>query len=191
MTLLWMATVIGGYLAFIVGAARFKTPMAFVLPQVLVDNDLINSMVIPKFAEVQDIIGFPIPRPNAPWNHTNSWGSMLAILTPFAVIALKEDRVQVSQRLVRVLLVASLIPAIVSLNRGLWLSLGLGVVYAAVRFGIAGDRRMVVRGMIGAIVLSVVLVSTPLGGLIVTRFETGHSNEDRARPRNRCVSRCA
>lgn len=180
MTLLWAATVIGGYLAFIIGAVQFRTPMAYVMPQVLLDNDLINSMVIPKFAEVQDIVGFPIPRPNAPWNHTNSWGSMLAILTPFAVIALREERVRVNQTLVKVLLIASVPPAIISLNRGLWLSLGLGVVYAAIRFGFAGDHRMVARGLLGAIVLSVVLVATPLGGLIVTRFETGHSNEDRA-----------
>ena len=82
--------------------------------------------------------------------------------------------------LVRVTLYASLIPSVISLNRGLWLSLGIGIVYAAVRFGLAGDGRMVTRGLLGAIVLSLALVATPLGGLIVTRFETGHSNEDRA-----------
>lgn len=180
LTVLWLACVAGGYLAFVLGDLTFRTPMAYVMPQALMDNELIHTLVVPTFAQVQDIIGLPIARPATLWNSTNAWGSMLALLTPFAIISLGQPRVQINRTLIKVALAASVVPAIISLNRGLWLSLGGGVVYAAIRFGLAGDARLVVRGMIGALLLSIVLVGTPFGGMIVTRFETGHSNEDRA-----------
>lgn len=177
---LWMVTVAGGYLAFVVGEVSFRAPLYYVLPQALLENDLIETMVTPSFAQVQDIIGFPVPRPKAPYAYTNGWGSMLALLTPFAFIALYDKRVGVSQRLVRLTMAAAVVPAIISLNRGLWLSLGIGLVYAAVRFGVAGETKLVIRGLWAAVVLVVVLSITPLGGIIATRINTGHSNEDRA-----------
>jgi hypothetical protein len=104
---------------------------------------------------------------------------MLALLTPFALMALSEPRVGLPPRLVRTVLVASLVPAVVSLNRGLWLSLGIGILYAAVRLGAGGEGRRL-RRLVAVVVLVVALVGvSPLGDLVTTRFATGHSDEDR------------
>ncbi len=176
---LWMATVVGGYLAFLLGEFSFWSPMAYLMPGGLRSNELIGTLVTPSFAEVQDIIGFPIPRPKAPFPYTNSWGSMLALLTPFALIAQREARVGFSNRLIRFFLVASVIPAVVSLNRGLWISLGLGMGYVALRLGAAGQSKALRNTLIAFMGLALLLVLTPLGDLIVTRFATGHSNNDR------------
>ncbi len=178
-TMLWMATVVGGYLAFVVGDLSFRTPMAYLMPGPLLENDLINALVTASFADVQDIIGVPVPRPKAPFPYTNSWGSMLALLTPFGFMALSDRRVGFSPSLIRFMLAASLVPAIISLNRGLWLSLGLGLIYAAMRFGLTGGSRAIRNSIAVLAFLAVALFVTPLGDLLITRIDTGHSNQDR------------
>ncbi len=177
--MLWMATVVGGYLAFILGDLSFRSPTAYLIPGALLDNDLIKALVTPSFADLQDIIGVPVPRPKAPFPYTNSWGSMLALLTPFGFMALADRRVGFSPTLVRFMLAASVVPAVISLNRGLWLSLGLGLVYAALRFGVAGGSRAIRNSIAVAVLLVITFVVTPLGDLLLTRIDTGHSNQDR------------
>ncbi len=178
-TWLWMATVVGGYLAFIVGDLSFLAPAGYFVPAVLRENDLINALVTPSFADIQDIIGFPIPRPKAPFPYTNSWGSMLGLLTPFGLMAMHEPRVGFSKTLIKVMLGASVVPAVISLNRGLWLSLGLGLIYAAFRFGVAGGSRAVRNSIVVAVFLVVSVVATPLNGIVAGRLDNGHSDGDR------------
>ncbi len=179
-TILWIATVAGGYLAFVFGDFGFASPMAYLMPAALKENELIATLVTPSFADLQDVIGFPVPRPKAPFPYTNSWGSMLGLLTPFALIAGRNaEKVGLSSKLIRITLYASLVPAVISLNRGLWLSAGVGFLYAAIRLGAAGQSRALRNLLIAAIVGAILLLATPLGGVIETRIETGHSNNDR------------
>ena len=179
LTWLWMATVVGGYTAFIIGTYSYSSPMAYVMPGALLENDLIKTLVTPGFADVQDIIGVELPRPKAPFPYTNTWGSMLALLTPFALISLADSRVGISRQLVRIMLVASVVPAVVSLNRGLWLSLGIGIAYVAVRLGLLGSGGLLVRLFVGVMFLVLSLVVTPLGDLILSRIDNGHSDAGR------------
>ncbi len=179
LTWLWMATVIGGYLAFFIGTFSYRSPMYYLIPEILLENELVNTLVNPGFADVQNIIGVELPRPRAPFPYTNTWGSMLAMLTPFALIALADRRVGIKPQLIHILLAASVVPAVVSLNRGLWLSLGIGVIYVAIRLGLLGSGGLLIRLTLAIGVLLVVLLVTPLGDLIVTRVVTGHSNEGR------------
>ena len=179
-TILWLATVAGGYLAFVLGDFGYRSPMAYLMPGALASNELIASLIRPSFADLQDIIGFPVPRPKAPFPYTNSWGSMLALLTPFGLIAVKNAKqIGLNPQLLRVALYASVLPGVISLNRGLWLSLGLGLCYAAVRLGLAGQSKALRNLVIAAVFGLLVFAVTPLGGVIETRIETGHSNNDR------------
>ncbi|MFW2380833.1 MAG: hypothetical protein ACN4GZ_03670 [Acidimicrobiales bacterium] len=180
LTWLWVATVVGGYLAFLIGTVSYESPMFYLMPGPLLENDLINTLVTPGFADIQDIIGLELPRPRAPFPYTNTWGSMLALLTPFALISLSDSRVGIKPQLIRFMLIASVVPAVVSLNRGLWLSLGIGVGYVAIRLGLLGSGGLLIRMMFGIGLLILILLITPLGDLIVTRIDTGHSNEGRA-----------
>ncbi len=178
-TWLWIVAVGGGFLAFVVGSFSYRAPVGYFIPGALLENDLIYTMVTPSFADVQDIVGFPVPRPKAPFPYTNSWGSMMALLTPFALMSLRESNAGFSPRTLRLILAASVVPMVVSLNRGLWLSLGIGLIYAAIRFGLGGEGRMLKGLLWGAMALAAVLVFTPLGDLISQRLSTGHSNADR------------
>ncbi|MDH3678807.1 MAG: hypothetical protein OEV40_02530 [Acidimicrobiia bacterium] len=178
-TVLWMFTVAGGCLALVLGDVSFRSPTYHLIPSALLGNELINTLVTPGFADLQDIIGFPVPRPKAPFAYTNSWGSMMALSTPFAFMALADDRVGLPPRLVRAVLALSVVPIVVSLNRGLWLSLGIGIAYAAIRFGVAGRTKPLVRLVVAAVVVAAVLALSPLGDLVDSRLDNGHSDGDR------------
>jgi polysaccharide biosynthesis protein PslJ len=178
--ILWLATVAGGYLAFVLGDLGYRSPMAYVVPRAFASNELVATMVRPSFADLQDIIGFPVPRPKAPFPYTNSWGSMLALLTPFGLIAVRNAReIGLPPNLLRLALYASVLPAVISLNRGLWLSLGLGLCSGAVRLGLGGQSRALRNLIVAAVIGVVFLALTPLGGLVERRIETGHSDADR------------
>ena len=64
--LLWMFAIVGGYLAFVLGDFGFRAPLYYVTPGALRENDLIKAWLQPSFAQLQDIIGVPVPRPKAP-----------------------------------------------------------------------------------------------------------------------------
>ncbi|MGI9612519.1 MAG: O-antigen ligase family protein [Acidimicrobiales bacterium] len=178
-TVLWSLAIVGGYLALLLGDVSFRSPTYYLLPASLVANDLIGTLVEPGFAQVQNIIGFPAPRPKAPFPYTNSWGSMVALTTPFAFMALGDRQVGISPRLIKVMLWLSVVPIVVSLNRGLWLSLGIGVTYAAFRFGAGGRTRTVARLAVVVVAAAVALAISPLGDLVASRVGSGHSNGDR------------
>lgn len=178
-TVLWMLTIVGGTVALVVGDLSFRSPTAYLVPPSLLGNELIETLVTPGLADVQDIIGFPVPRPKAPFAYTNSWGSMVALTTPFAFMALSDGRVAISTRLLKGVLALSVVPIVISLNRGLWLSLGVGVAYLAVRLGSDGRGRAAARIAIVVVLAAAVVALSPLGDLVTSRVETGHSNSDR------------
>ncbi len=178
-TIVWMFAIVGGYLAILLGDFSFRAPLWYLMPRFLLANELIETLVTPGFADLQDIVGFPVPRPKAPFPYTNSWGSMVALCTPFAIISMTDRRVGLSPRLIRWFLIAAIVPVVISLNRGLWLSLGAGVAYVAFRLAVGGRAQAVARLLVATLVIGAVLALSPLGNLVSSRVETGHSNEDR------------
>jgi hypothetical protein len=175
----WCFAVLGGYLALAFPEGSFTSAAEVLLPSRVVGNPFIYELVHPEFAQVHEFLGYPIPRPKAPFVYTNEWGANLALLTPFVLATLRT----VSRPSIRVLLgamlMASVVPIVVSVNRGLWLSLGLGLVYAAIRLAIRGRIRAF-QALVGFIVFSGFLIlTTPLAGVITDRLATPHSNVSR------------
>jgi O-antigen ligase len=84
------------------------------------------------------------------------------------------------RRTLRVLLVVSVVPFILSLSRGAWIALTVALVYAAIALAIRGGRRRVRPMVVGVGVVFVILALSPLGNVVVDRAQTGHSNEHRA-----------
>jgi O-antigen ligase len=70
----------------------------------------------------------------------------------------------------------SIVPAVVSLNRGLWIGLGVLVLYVAGRYVLAG--RLWILGVVAlaAAGLAVAIAATPLGGVVSARLDNGKSN---------------
>lgn len=130
---LWLASVVGGWLGLLLPYGGWSSPVSLLLPEQFLGNELVQSMVIPGFAEIQDSFAGYFTRPKAPYFYTNGWGSAMALLTPFAVGALSVPGIRPSRRVIIIGLVASIVPIVLSLNRGLWMLLVLGVLYTIVR----------------------------------------------------------
>jgi polysaccharide biosynthesis protein PslJ len=175
----WMIAVTGGFLGILFSDVSFRTPVEMLMPRGLLSNSFVYELVHPRFAQVQEFLGYPVPRPTAPFVYTNEWGSNMALLTPLALAAWVHTRNAFRKTLIRVMLVASVIPIVVSLNRGLWLSLSLGLVYASFRLAAQGRGRALGAMLAGLAIVATLVLTTPLKDLVSERLATPHSNEGR------------
>jgi len=179
LTFFWAVVIGFGFLALALPQARITTPVARLLPGSIAANDFVQELFNPRLAQVQDI-GYPVTRPAAPFAYSNEWGGMVALLTPMAIASLSLLRSYLARNLVRLLLVASLVPIVISANRGLWIGLAAGLVYLAARVAFRGNVGALVA-ILGFLVLIAGLVAfTPLKGLVEERLTHQHSNERRA-----------
>lgn len=141
----WGLIVLGGCLGALFPDVRLTTPVGMVLPGAITSNELVRDLVYPPLAEVQQPWGAaePFNRPSAPFPYANGWGSGFALSTPLAVAGL----IHLRKRWVRVLIVISfalsLVPVVASLNRGMFLMLGVAAAYVAVRLALRGDFKAV------------------------------------------------
>ncbi len=179
LTLMWIFTVVGGLAGLAFPFFSFGTLARAVMPGFLLEDQFVSSMVTPGLADVQEAAG-GTPRPRAPYGFTNGWGAALALLTPFAIASIQTPNVGINKRFLQIMLVISVIPGVLSLNRGLWISLSLGLIYAAVRLGARGQVKALaaVLGLCVAVVIA--LFVTPLGDIATDRVDNGHSDEGRA-----------
>ncbi|GAA0959706.1 O-antigen ligase family protein [Virgisporangium aurantiacum] len=167
---LFVVTVAGGLLGTFAGTFEFTSPVELLLPKHIAKMGFVQSLVHPSAAQVMDLIGDPKPRPAAPWGYTNTWGNNYCLLVVWFIAAAKRRVLAVGCLLV------SLIPVIYSLNRGLWIGLGVMGVYVAVRMAMRGRLGALVTVVGTALVLGVALTVTPLGDVVNARLDNGKSN---------------
>jgi hypothetical protein len=182
----WMfgVTVAGGLLGVLAPHFEFTSPLEYLLPGSIRSNGYVQSLVHPASSQIQTVLGYSAPRPKAPYDYTNSWGNGLSVtgnwfVALFAMGGLTRRR-WLRWTLAPVIAGLVAVTAIYSLNRGLWLGIGLSVLYLAIR--LAAQRKLALLGMLASMicVTAVVVPATPLGGLITGRLENGKSNEIRA-----------
>ena len=178
-TAFWAFAVLFGLLALIAPEASFTSPAELLLPGGVVGNSFVYELVHPELAQVQGFLGYEVARPKAPFVYTNEWGANIALLTPFALVTWKLASTSIARLMVGGLLALSVIPIVVSLNRGLWLSLSIGLTYAAIRFSLRGRVAALRLLVAGALIGAVLVAATPLRELVADRLATPHSNEGR------------
>lgn len=178
---LFLVTLAGGFVGLALPTLQWKSPVEIVLGLVLngVPRGLL-SMVHPQVAQIQDVIGTGDPRPNAPFEFTNAWGNNLSILLIWFVVGWIVYGTLRRRLWGAAALVVAVVPIIYSLNRGLWLGLALAVTYATVRLALAGRPWLIGVLAAAAAVGVLVLAVSPLGAVIETRAESGHSNQVRS-----------
>jgi O-antigen ligase len=179
LTVFWAAVICFGFAALALPATRFTTPLALLLPASITSSSFVQDLFGARLAQVQTFIGYDLPRPAAPFTYTNEWGGAVGLLTPMALAGLGLLRSYLLRNLVRLLLVASLVPIVVSSNRGLWVGLGVGLIYAAVRVALRGNAGalLAILGFLAVIAAAVTL--TPLERYVSDRLANPHSNERR------------
>jgi hypothetical protein len=166
----FVTMVAGGYLGAVKPVGQFRTPMYYVLDRVspfLVSNDLVKVMVIRPFSQYDPTNYFQIPpRPTAPFIYTNNWGNAYSLLLPLVLVFFLESRRGTWQRRVTgLLLPLSAVPAMLTLNRGMFIGLAIIAFYVGLR--------LAARGYLGR----VVLVLTVAGGIGLALWHALHVSE--------------
>ena len=173
--LLW--TVAGGILGVVAPTFEVTSLVEVLLPHGLVSTSYVEALVHPAAAQIQDVIGTSNGRPSAPFPYTNSWGNALGLLIPWSVAA----AVLATSRPARIwwggLVVVSLVPAVLSLNRGLWIGLVLAAAFVIVHFLLTGREVFAMGALCLSAVALVLIAVSPLGNVAGER-QTGNAPSD-------------
>jgi hypothetical protein len=173
---LFVVTVAGGILGMVAGNFQFTSPVELLLPHGVRNKGFVQSLVHPYAAQVMDLIGGEKPRPAAPWGYTNTWGNNFCLLAGWLVVAAWQTGRPRHKLGAVVCLLVSIAPAVFSLNRGLWIGLGVLIVYVAARYVLAGKLWIIGVLTVATALLGVALIATPLGSVITARLDNGKSN---------------
>ncbi|NUS08949.1 MAG: hypothetical protein HOV97_41060, partial [Nonomuraea sp.] len=115
-------------------------------------------------------------RPEAPFEWANAWGSNASVLLIWFVVGWWTYGGR-GRRVVAALVIAvAAVPVVYSLNRGLWIGLGLAVAYLIVRVG--GRTRVALCAAVAAGVVAFAV--SPLASVFAQRLDRPHSNDVRA-----------
>ncbi|BCB86907.1 O-antigen ligase family protein [Phytohabitans suffuscus] len=186
---LFTITVAGGLLGVFASGFEFTSPVEMLLPGHVRDKGFVQSLVHPYAAQIMDVVRDAHPRPAAPWGYTNTWGNNFCLLVVWFVAWAWGYPARRRTRLFALACLAvSVVPVVHSLNRGLWIGLGVAAVYVAVRLAAAG-RVWAIGGLaVGAAALACALALTPLGGVVGARLDDGKSNGVRSFLMERAVT---
>lgn len=180
LAIMFIVTTAGGLLGSFLPYVQLTSPMEMLLPHGLASNPFLRDVIHPKTAEFSTILGAEQPRPMAPFAYANTWGAAYAFFLPFFLITWVA-RARGAKRIAGVaILIVSLWPVVYSLNRGLWLALGLIGAFAVCKIVLIGGRAMAARATVVLAVGAVVVALSPLPGMIGTRLDNPHSNNRRA-----------
>jgi O-antigen ligase len=175
----WCMVVLGGLLGLVAPKVELTSPMEVLLPADIIDIPLVSDMVSPAFAKQAAFVGLGIHRTQAPFPYPNAWGSNFVLLTPFALWSFLSTCRRAWRPLLGALLLFAIVPFFFSLDRGAWLALALGLLYGGLRVAVAFDVRTVKWFALGAVVLALILVFTPLMDVLITRLNRNYSDEGR------------
>ncbi|MBV6727043.1 hypothetical protein [Nocardioides daeguensis] len=175
----FVVTVAGGLLGILAPDLAVTTLAERVLPGGLRSNGFVSTLVSAETADVQKVLGAPEPRPKAPFAYTNTWGSVISLTLVFFVATLVAGRARL-RWLAAPVLAAAAVPIVLSLNRGLWLALGVAAVGLLALLALR--RNHTALGVLVAVVVlgGVLVPATSLGATVSERLDHPHSNERRS-----------
>jgi hypothetical protein len=180
MSVLFLWTVLGGLAGTFFPSVSFTSPIAGLVPAALKSNEFVGRLLQPSVAQVQDFLGYDTPRASAPFEYTNAWGNNYSLLLIWFVVAWLLTGGPARRALAVLVLLASVVPVVSSLNRGLWVGLCLSALYLVARMITRGSAKPVAAIVLAGVLAGVVLIATPLGQQIETRLATPHSDQVRA-----------
>ena len=169
--------VAGGFLGIVDPHFQLTSPLTHLLPAKLQGLAAVN----PGSAQNMATLGYTVGRVKAPFAYTNVWGNCLAITLPWLVVAWRSYPTARWQRwAVDVVLLLTIIPTVISLDRGLWIGIAFTVLYLGVRYAAMG-RFALIGALIGTVaVVGVLIAASPIGTMIQQREANGKSNSIRS-----------
>ncbi|GAA5021868.1 hypothetical protein GCM10023258_11630 [Terrabacter aeriphilus] len=179
MSWMFIATAVGGWLGVLVPHLEFTSLLEHVLPGGLLQSDFVTFLVHPQVVQLYAGAATDTARPSAPFPYSNIWGLNFACFLPFFVHAWMTRDAGWRRPVAPVVLALALVPAIQSLNRGLWVALIASAVVVVVRSVLAGRIKLLVVSVGGAALLAAVLAGTHFADLIIHRLDNPTSNDTR------------
>lgn len=176
----FVTTVVGGLVGTAFPTLTWGSPIAQLFPPAIRNDDYVSQLLTPRVAQIQEIVGFESPRPSAPFTYTNDWGSVFSMLVLWFLVGWLVTGSVRRRTAAVVILAASVVPVVYSLNRGLWLGLGLSVLYVGLRMAARGRLAPLVLGAVAALAALLLLATTSLGQLVEGRVDNPHSNDVRS-----------
>lgn len=175
----WLAMVALGWLGVLAPAFSVPSPFEMLLPPGLAGERFITDVARLDATEFNPLSDNPIYRPAAPYPYTNNWGTAYCFLVPFLLAYLtivRRGRLRVA---LLVSLPLSLVPAFLTLNRGMFIGLGAGMLYLIAREIGRGRVRLLLP--VGALLLAgwVVTLFIPVIDMITDRTSATDTNRDR------------
>ncbi len=176
---LFVVVVAGGLLGTYAPTFEVTSAVEWLLPPTVAENQFVRSLVHPAAAQLHEVLGYVTGRPAAPFGYTNTWGYVLTLLVGFFVVGwLRRPGLR---RVLGVLVLGlSVIPVVESLNRGVWIGLALTVVFTAVWLARNGHLAALGALAVSLVLATVLLLASPLSGVITGRLGNPHSDGIRA-----------
>lgn len=181
LTVFWLVVVAGGYLGVLFPLLSIHTPLGLVLPASISSNEMVQDMIIRRVSQYNPNGWAKLdPRPSAPFLYTNGWGNAYSMLMPIVIAYLIEVRRERRFWWLLVAIPVSLVPAFLTLNRGMFLGLGLALVYVAVRLVIRGNGKALLGLLALVAVVAVAFMTLPIAERLTHRITASSSTADRA-----------
>jgi hypothetical protein len=181
-TVLWVEAIVGGLLGVFFPSFSFHAPLERITPHSLLNDPTVYAYIHPALADLKfRALGHPFGRPKALFAYTNQWGACVGVMTPLVIAFVSRLRHRALRSALTGLLLLSLAPIVVSINRGLWIALIVGVLYAGVRLAASGRSRALIAVLLVLVVAGGVVAVSPLGTIIHQRTSSQvNSNDTRA-----------
>lgn len=181
LTLFWLYVVAGGWLGVIAPEFAFRTPLGYVLPGALQANELVGEMVVRRATQWNPEAWTLLdPRPSAPFLYTNGWGNAYSLLLPPVLARLARMPRDFRFVLLLAAVPVSFVPAFLTLNRGMFIGLGVAAVYGGLRLLAAGRWRAVLALTTACAAGLVAASAMDVWSRLLGRVESSSSTEDRA-----------
>lgn len=124
------------------------------------------------------MLGHAAPRPEAPFEWSNAWGADVSVLVIWFVVGWWTYGGPYRRVVAVLALATAAVPVVYSLNRGLWIGLGISAAYVMIR-----GARPLLAGAVAAVAAAAFLLS-PLSTIVAQRLDNPRATAS-ARSRSR------
>ena len=175
----WLCMVAFGWFGVLFPRFSVPSPFQILLPDGIASERYITDITSLDATEFNKLSPNPIYRPSAPFPYTNNWGTAYCFLVPFVLACLTVVRRRWMMIVLLVSLPLSIQPAYLTLNRGMFIGLAVGVLYLLLR-ELARGRVRLLLPIAGILMLGwIITLFVPVFELITSRTTTTYSNRDR------------
>ena len=167
---LFITITVGGLLGVLAPQFEFPSLAELVLPSAISNVPFIQGMIHPTAAQLQVVLGYEAARPSAPFSFSNTWGLNFALTLPFFLQAWLGRDAGWRRWFAGPILVLAAVPAVYSINRGMWGALVAMAIFVAVRAALTRRPGLVVAIVASMTAVALVVMISPLGTIVALRF---------------------